>query len=131
MVGEADYCVEEGTPPSISSGYITQFSDNSLLLTLGGQITDAVHSKGSSIVCQLWALGRAAHREQLASESPDYPYISSGNIPLPNQTIAPRPLTIDEIREYVGWYATAAANAVNKAGFDGVEIHAAHGYLVD
>jgi hypothetical protein len=43
----------------------------------------------------------------------------------------PRALTVEEIKEYVKLYATAAENAVLKAGFDGVEIHAASGYLLD
>lgn len=43
----------------------------------------------------------------------------------------PRELTTDEIKEYVQLYAQAAKNAVRKAGFDGVEIHAANGYLID
>lgn len=42
-----------------------------------------------------------------------------------------RPLTIPEIKEYVKLYGTAASNAVHKAGFDGVEIHNANGYLLD
>lgn len=40
-------------------------------------------------------------------------------------------MTIEEIQEFVQLYATAASNAVHKAGFDGVEIHGANGYLVD
>jgi NADPH2 dehydrogenase len=43
----------------------------------------------------------------------------------------PRALTIEEIKEYVRLYATTAENAVRKAGFDGVEIHSASGYLLD
>jgi NADPH2 dehydrogenase len=43
----------------------------------------------------------------------------------------PRALTIEEIKDYVNLYATAAENAVRKAGFDGVEIHAASGFLPD
>lgn len=43
----------------------------------------------------------------------------------------PRPLTVPEIEEYVQLYATAAKNAVHGAGFDGVEIHGANGYLID
>ena len=35
-----------------------------------------------------------------------------------------------EIKEYIGWYATAAANAVQSSGFDGIEIHAANGFLI-
>ena len=43
----------------------------------------------------------------------------------------PRALTVEEIAEYVQWFATAARNAVLGAGFDGVEVHAANGYLPD
>ena len=43
----------------------------------------------------------------------------------------PRTLTVEEIKEYVKLYATAAKNAVLKAGFDGVEIHSASGFLLD
>jgi NADPH2 dehydrogenase len=43
----------------------------------------------------------------------------------------PRPLTIEEIGTYVQWYAAVAEKAVNKAGFDGVELHFANGYLPD
>ncbi|KAI0690079.1 NADH:flavin oxidoreductase/NADH oxidase [Cerioporus squamosus] len=95
------------------------------------KVTDAVHAKGSFIFSQLWALGRAARPDLLHKESPDYPYVSSSPIPLsdrPNDI--PRELTKDEIKEYVSWYAAAAKNAI-EAGFDGVEIHGANGYLVD
>jgi NADPH2 dehydrogenase len=62
------------------------------------------------------------------------PYVSASDIPLrerPATDIPPRPLSIAEIQEYVTLYATAACNAVHKAGFDGVEIHNANGYLLD
>ncbi|KAJ7447167.1 hypothetical protein FB451DRAFT_1054572 [Mycena latifolia] len=91
-------------------------------------VTDRVHAKGSYIYLQLWALGRAAEVETLAAEG--LPYVSASNVPIKDGS-APRPLTIEEIQEYVQLYATAASNAVYKAGFDGVEIHAANGYLPD
>ncbi|KAJ3769320.1 NADH:flavin oxidoreductase/NADH oxidase [Lentinula raphanica] len=101
------------------------------------KVTKAVHDKGSFIFLQLWALGRAADIEALHAANPDYPFVSSSDIPIPPKDSssepgpAPRPLTIDEIKEYVELYATAAENAVTKAGFDGVEIHGANGYLID
>ncbi|KAA1467031.1 NADH:flavin oxidoreductase/NADH oxidase [Dentipellis sp. KUC8613] len=94
------------------------------------KIVDAVHAKGSFIYMQLWAIGRASFPAVLTAEG-NYPYVSSGDVPIDAERGAPRPLTIPEIKEYVQWYATAAKNAVEGAGFDGVEVHGAHGYLID
>jgi NADPH2 dehydrogenase len=93
---------------------------------------------------QLWALGRAASIEQLKRENPSFEYVSAGDVPLPRKpqqqqeeeengvdAPRPRPLTKAEIAEYVQLYATAARNAVERAGFDGVEIYGANGYLLD
>ncbi|KAF8868495.1 hypothetical protein BD779DRAFT_1808060 [Infundibulicybe gibba] len=97
------------------------------------QITDAVHAKGSFIFLQLWALGRAAEPDTLAAEDPAFPHISASNVKLsshPPSEPAPRALAVSEIDEYVALYAQAARNAI-QAGFDGVEIHGANGYLID
>jgi len=91
-----------------------------------------VHSKGSFIFLQLWALGRAADPSNLTSEDPSLSLVAPSPIPLstrPNSV--PHQLTVEEIREYVRLYAKAAENAVKHAGFDGVEIHGANGYLID
>lgn len=77
----------------------------------------------------MWALGRAANEDELQSNG--LPYVSASDIPLSTSKSKPRPLTIQEIKEYVQDYATAADNCVNKAGFDGVEVHCANGYLLD
>ncbi|KAJ7052297.1 hypothetical protein C8F01DRAFT_1212533 [Mycena amicta] len=89
------------------------------------QVTDRVHAKGSYIFLQLHVLGRAAEPDVLAEDN--LPYVSASN----SRPRPPRPLTKDELKEYLELYATAATNAVNKAGFDGVEIHGANGYLLD
>ncbi|KAA1474452.1 FMN-linked oxidoreductase [Dentipellis sp. KUC8613] len=94
------------------------------------KITDAVHSKGSFIYLQIWAIGRAAYPDVLAKEG-GFPHVSSGNVPIDDERGAPRPLTVPEIKKYVQLYAIAARNAVEGAGFDGVEVHGAHGYLID
>ena len=83
-------------------------------------MTDAVHSKGSFIYLQLWALGRAA-KESVLKEG-GYDFVSASNIPIKPNGDVPRPLTKEEIEEYVETYAKAAGNAI-EAGFDGVEIH--------
>ncbi|KZT25930.1 FMN-linked oxidoreductase [Neolentinus lepideus HHB14362 ss-1] len=95
------------------------------------EVVTAVHARGCYIYLQLWALGRRARPEVLAQEGIQDAYVSSSDIPEPGAEKRPRPLTIPEIKEYVQLYATAASNAVHKAGFDGVEIHGAGGYLPD
>jgi len=100
------------------------------------KVTDAVHANGSFIYAQLWALGRAADAATLKKEF-GYDVVSSSDIALPAVTSAyetraegvpgPTPLTEEEIWQYVEDYKTAAKNAVEIAGFDGVEIHGANG----
>ncbi|KAH9945554.1 NADH:flavin oxidoreductase/NADH oxidase [Amylocystis lapponica] len=94
------------------------------------RVTDAVHAQGSYIYLQLWALGRAANAGQLASEDPSFTLVSASDLPLPGYA-KPRPLSIPEIEDYVQVYAAAAKNAMHGAGFDGVEVHCANGYLLD
>jgi len=95
------------------------------------KVTAAVHSQGSYIFLQLWALGRGAVIDHLEAEDPNLPYVSASDVKLESHSKAPRPLTTTEIKEYVEAYATAASRAVHEAGFDGVEIHGANGYLPD
>src|ERR1700683_2704122 len=95
------------------------------------QIVDAIRAKGSFIYLQLWALGRTADPEEIKKENPANDFIAPSAIPLTGKTAVPRPMTVAEIKEFVQLHATAASNAVHKAGFDGVEIHGANGYLVD
>ena len=100
------------------------------------RIVDAVHEKGGRIFLQLWHVGRISHSSLLPSNSlPVAPsairansttFIASGPAPV-SQPVA---LTQSGIRETLADYRTAADNA-KKAGFDGVEIHAANGYLID
>lgn len=92
------------------------------------KVTNAVHSHGSYIFCQLWALGRAADPKVLEQEGQKL--VSSSKIPMSDDSSSPTALNEEEIQKFIGYYATAAANAI-KAGFDGVEIHGANGYLVD
>lgn len=94
------------------------------------QVTTAVHAKGCYIFLQIQALGGAASIDVLSSESPPFPYVAASAVSQGYPGI-PRPLTTEEISEYVQLFATAASNAVEGAGFDGVEIHGANGYLVD
>ena len=94
------------------------------------KVTDAVHAKGSFIYCQLWALGRAAMPDVLRSEGNEKWFISSSDVPIKADGAKPRPLEEDEIWGFVQDYVHAAKSAI-EAGFDGVEIHGANGYLID
>ncbi|KAG8849724.1 hypothetical protein FRB96_000664 [Tulasnella sp. 330] len=89
-------------------------------------VTDAVHAKGGFIYLQMWAIGRAAMKTILAKDG--FEVVSASDIPISEDKAVPRALTKEEILEYVQRYAQAAKNAVEKAGFDGVEIHSANGY---
>lgn len=79
---------------------------------------------------QLWALGRAASEKQLKAElGNDARVVSASDIPFEGGD-KPSPLSEAEIEEYIQLYTQAAKNAI-EAGFDGVEIHGANGYLLD
>jgi 2,4-dienoyl-CoA reductase-like NADH-dependent reductase (Old Yellow Enzyme family) len=94
------------------------------------KVTDAVHARGSFIFLQLWALGRVADSNVLKTEG-NFDVVAPSPIPLASdRESVPRELTVPEIKEYVQLYAKAARNAI-EAGFDGVEVHAANGYLLD
>jgi len=100
------------------------------------QVTDAVHAKGGRIFMQLWHVGRISHPSlQPNGGLPVAPsavkpegkaFTEAGFVPF----VEPRALETDEIPGIVQQYRTAAENA-RRAGFDGVEIHAANGYLLD
>jgi N-ethylmaleimide reductase len=99
-------------------------------------ITDAVHAQGGKIVIQLWHVGRISHTSlQPNGQLP----VSSTNRAAGSKTYnaegfvdcsTPRALRTDEMPRIVEDYRRAAANAI-RAGFDGVEVHGANGYLID
>ena len=95
------------------------------------KVFDAIHANKSYVYVQLWALGRAAFKSDLDARG--LPYVSASDVPEstnnPDAPV-PRPLTVDEIKEYVKNYVQAAKNAI-EAGADGVEIHSTNGYLLD
>ena len=97
-------------------------------------VTDAVHEKGGKIVCQLWHMGRMVH-SSTTGEQPVAPSPSTapGHIHTYDGKASyeeARALRLDEIPGIVESYVKAARNAM-KAGFDGVQIHSANGYLLD
>ncbi|OGM39567.1 hypothetical protein ABOM_011787 [Aspergillus bombycis] len=96
------------------------------------EVTKAVHAQGSHIYMQLWALGRAGNPQFLQAQG--YDVVSSSDVPMQStfsdEMHHPRALREEEIYSAIEDFATAAQNAI-RAGFDGVEIHGANGYLVD
>ena len=100
------------------------------------KITEAVHSKGGHIYIQLWFCGRISHPDLLPEQQ--IPVAPSAIRPEGEAVtfegmkafVEPRALQVDEIKAIVSQYHHAALMA-KKAGFDGVEIHAANGYLLD
>ncbi len=100
------------------------------------RVTDAVHAKGGRIFMQIWHPGRAAHSllndgEQPVSSSAKAIRNEMTNTPEGTKPYEiPRALRTDEIPRYVEMFQLASKNA-KQAGFDGVQIHGAHGYLID
>lgn len=99
------------------------------------QVTDAVHSNGGKIFLQLWHTGRVSHplfQEGTTPIGPS-PIAASGDAYTPmgkKPYVTPREMTQQDIANVVEQYAMAAKSA-KQAGFDGVEVHAANGYLID
>lgn len=93
------------------------------------EVTEAVHEKGSFIYLQLWGLGRVANPQVLKGLG-DYEVVSSSPTPESEGKTVPHEMNHEEIKQFVSDYAQAAKNSI-EAGFDGVEIHGANGYLVD
>lgn len=99
------------------------------------QVTDAVHQAGGLIFLQLWHVGRISHPHYLNGELPVAPsaVAPAGHVSLlrPMQDyVVPRALETNEIPGIVEAYRKGAENA-RRAGFDGVEVHGANGYLLD
>ncbi|HVT55834.1 MAG TPA: alkene reductase [Xanthobacteraceae bacterium] len=99
------------------------------------KITEAVHKAGGKIFLQLWHVGRISHPDFHNGELPVAPSAINPEIDVytakgPTKTVTPQALETSEIPEIVAQFRQGAANA-RTAGFDGVEIHGANGYLLD
>jgi N-ethylmaleimide reductase len=97
------------------------------------RVTDAVHDAGGLIFAQLWHVGRVSHPEFHGGKLPLAPsaisfkgqvYTQQG----PQDTVTPQEMTLDDIQQAIAQFK-AGAQAAKAAGFDGVEIHGAFGYL--
>jgi N-ethylmaleimide reductase len=150
---------DDGTPGALMVEYYAQRTEAGLIISEGTNIspqaqgflntpgifseahieawrrvTTAVHAGGSTFFLQLWHVGRIGHPDNMlpglhpvapsALAHPRTIVTRSGQQP----TVVPRAMGLDEVRQAVAEYAAAARNAI-KAGCDGVEIHAANGYL--
>ena len=131
IISEATQVAPEG------QGYISTPGIHSAEQIKGWQcVTGAVHVAGGRIVLQLWHVGRISHQSfQPGGKLPVAPsairpngqaFTANGFEPIPT----PRALEIAEIPGIVAQYAQGARNAI-AAGFDGVEVHGANGYLID
>jgi N-ethylmaleimide reductase len=147
-------------PNDLMRTYYTQRAEAGLIITEGAQIsqqavgypatpgihtdaqvagwkaiTDAVHDRGGHIFCQLWHCGRISHPDFHEGELPVAPSAirpegQAFTFEGLKDFVTPRALDVEEIPGIVADYAHAAECAL-RAGFDGVEIHAANGYLID
>ncbi|GBG29012.1 12-oxophytodienoate reductase-like protein [Hondaea fermentalgiana] len=139
LITEATCISPEGLPDNNVPGIWTKEQ------TQGWKkIVDSVHAKGGLISVQLWHTGRMAHetmRDHPMADPERLPTVSASDVTAPGKTggtlsgeidtySKPRPLREDEIPRLLEDYKRAARNA-REAGFDAVELHAAHGYLID
>ena len=150
----------ENVANELIARYYTQRSTAGLIITEGSQIspqgvgypatpgiyskgqvegwrivTDAVHNKGGHIFLQLWHVGRISHPDYHGGEPPVAPSAirpkgEAATCEGMKPFVTPRALESDEIEGIIKEYARGAENAL-KAGFDGVEVHGANGYLLD
>ncbi len=131
IISEATNISQQGTGYPFTPGIYNEGQ-------IGGwkQVSSAVHDAGGRIFMQLWHVGRHSHPWYQEGGIP--PVSASdvkdnGSIKTPEgikETVTPRALEVDEIKAIVRQYGQAAKNAI-EAGFDGVEIHGANGYLID
>mmetsp|Transcript_26314 Transcript_26314/g.77216 ORF Transcript_26314/g.77216 Transcript_26314/m.77216 type:complete len:367 (-) Transcript_26314:176-1276(-) len=137
----AGMIIAEGTQPSfMGQGYCrTPGIHTDDQIAAWRRITDAVHSKGAKIFLQIMHAGRIAHHDNrqvpddpvapsaIAAKGEMYTDKAQGMVPMPT----PRALETGEVPRVIDEFVAASENAVLKAGFDGVELHAANGYLLN
>ncbi|MDE1962269.1 MAG: alkene reductase [Xanthomonadaceae bacterium] len=131
IIAEATQVVPEG------QGYIATPGIHSDAQVAGWkEVTDAVHAAGGRIVLQLWHVGRISHTSlQPGGKAPVAPSAIRADAKVFtaegfSDVSEPRALELAEIPALIDSYRAAARRAI-EAGFDGVEVHAANGYLID
>ena len=131
MISEATYISRQG-----NGGYASPGIETDEQVSGWRNVVDAVHAKGATMLLQLWHAGRASHPSlQPNGEAPIAPSASGAIVRAllehgPEESTPARAISTEEIPGIVGQYARAAQQA-KAAGFDGVELHAANGYLID
>ena len=131
MISEATFIARQG-----NGGYASPGIETDEQVAGWRKVVDAVHAKGATLLLQLWHVGRASHASlQPNGEAPIAPSVSDASVRAllehgPEESTPARAIKIEEIPGIVDQYARAAEQA-KAAGFDGVEIHAANGYLLD
>jgi 2,4-dienoyl-CoA reductase-like NADH-dependent reductase (Old Yellow Enzyme family) len=122
--------VTEGTaiahPAAVSSSRVPRFYGDDALAAWG-RVVAAVHDAGGRIVPQLWHVGMA--RKPGSDPNPEAPPVGPSGLDLTGAPVND-PLSEAEIDGLIETYAQAAADA-QRLGFDGIELHGAHGYLID
>ncbi|MEV7423931.1 MULTISPECIES: alkene reductase [unclassified Streptomyces] len=133
----AGLIITEGTQPSVvGQGYPdTPGLHSQEQIAAWRKVTDAVHAKGGKIVAQIMHGGRIGHPDLLPDglvpvgaspvAAPGQVYLHDG----PKDYVVPRELTSEEVEATIGDFVSASRNAI-EAGFDGVELHGANGYLI-
>jgi N-ethylmaleimide reductase len=133
----AGLIITEGSQVSPQGvGYVRTPGIHSPLQVAGWKnVTEAVHKAGGKIFLQLWHVGRVSHPDFLGGELPVAPSALpfEGEVHTPSgkkKFVIPRALELSEIPDIIEQFRKGAQNA-KAAGFDGVEIHGANGYLLD
>ncbi len=135
----AGLIVTEGTAPAPNGeGYARIPGIHSAAQVAGWrQVTDAVHAKGGAIFIQLMHTGRISHPTHLAENAEvvaPSAIVAGGEIYTDEQGMQPHPtpraMTTEDVKTTVREFVTAAKNAI-EAGFDGIELHGANGYLIE
>ena len=132
---EAGLIITEGTYVSAeAAGYVNVPGIYTEAHVKGWQlVTEAVHRAGGKIFAQIWHVGRLSHPDLLNGQLPLAPSALNPHIQAYTangfkDTVTPKEMSIADIKRTVADFRQAGANAI-KAGFDGVEIHSANGYL--
>ena len=128
--GDVGLIITEGTCPGhkAASGYPNvPFFDGDEALAGWQKVVDAVHEEGGKIAPQLWHVG--AIRRPGVEPGGDLPGYSPSGMLVPGKVVG-HAMTTDDIKEVIDAYARAARNA-ERLGCDAIELHGAHGYLID